>query len=216
LELLAAFIDIVLHLDQHLTVFIQQYGNWVYLFLFLIIFCETGLVVTPFLPGDSLLFVAGALAAGGAMQVEVLAALLILAAFCGDNTNYWIGRYFGPRVFKDENARFLNRAYLEKTHQFYDRHGGKAVLFARFLPIFRTFVPFVAGVGKMRYPRYVTYSAVGSVCWISFFVFGGYYFGNLPVVKKYLTFFILGIIVISVLPGIVHFARSHLDKRRSN
>ena len=149
MELLATFIDVILHLDKHLIWVVQNYGSWIYLILFLIIFCETGLVVTPFLPGDSLLFVAGAIAATGAMEVQLLAALLMLAAFCGDNTNYWIGRYFGPKIFKRSDSPLLNRAHLEKTRQFYEKHGGKTVIFARFLPIVRTFAPFVAGIGRM-------------------------------------------------------------------
>jgi len=213
LEILATFIDIILHLDKHLIWLVQNYGNWIYLILFLIIFCETGLVVTPFLPGDSLLFVAGAIAGTGAMDVQWLAALLILAAFCGDNTNYWIGRYFGPRIFSRADSRLLNRAHLEKTNQFYMKHGGKTIIFARFLPIIRTFAPFVAGIGHMIYPRFMAYSAFGSVFWISFFVFGGFYFGNVPIVKNNLTFFIFGIIIISVLPGIVQFVRNRLGNR---
>jgi membrane-associated protein len=171
-------------------------------------------VVTPFLPGDSLLFVAGAIAATGAMDVQLLAALLMLAALCGDNTNYWIGRYFGPRIFTQSDSPLLNRAHLEKTRQFYEKHGGKTVIFARFLPIVRTFAPFVAGVGRMVYPHFVAYSAFGSVFWISFFVFGGFFFGNVPVVKNNLTFFIFGIIILSVLPGIIQFLRNWLGNRK--
>ena len=213
MELIATFIDIILHLDKHLIWLVQNYGSWIYLILFLIIFCETGLVVTPFLPGDSLLFVAGAIAATGAMEVQWLAALLMLAAFSGDNTNYWIGRYFGPRIFTHADSRLLNRAHLEKTRQFYEKHGGKTVIFARFLPIIRTFAPFVAGIGRMMYPHFVAYSAFGSVFWISFFVFGGFFFGNVPVVKNNLTFFIFGIIIISILPGIIQFMRNWLASR---
>ena len=208
MELLTTFIDIILHLDKHLIWLVQNYGNWIYLILFLIIFCETGLVVTPFLPGDSLLFVAGAIAASGAMDVQWLAALLMLAAFCGDNTNYWIGRYFGPKIFSRADSRLLNRAHLEKTQRFYEKHGGKTIIFARFLPIVRTFAPFVAGVGRMVYTHFMAYSAFGSVFWISFFVFGGFFFGNVPIVKNNLTFFIFGIIIISILPGIIQFIRS--------
>ena len=207
MELVAAFIDIVLHLDQYLVVLIQEYGIWIYLILFLIIFCETGLVVTPFLPGDSLLFVAGTLAAAGAMQVEWLAVLLMTASFSGDNTNYWIGRFAGPRVFTRTDARLLNRSYLDRTHAFYERHGGKTIIFARFLPIIRTFAPFVAGIGRMAYQRFLLFSAAGSVAWISFFVIGGYYFGNIPVVKQNLTLAIVGIIILSILPGAVEFLR---------
>ncbi|WP_041353282.1 DedA family protein [Nitrosospira multiformis] len=213
MEIIATFIDIILHLDKHLIWLVENYGSWVYLILFLIIFCETGLVVTPFLPGDSLLFVAGAIAATGAMEVTGLAALLMLAAFCGDNTNYWIGRYFGPRIFTRTDSRLLNRAHLEKTEAFYARHGGKTIIFARFLPIIRTFAPFVAGIGQMIYPRFMAYSAFGSIFWISFFVFGGFFFGNVPIVKNNLTFFIFGIIIISVLPGVIQFMRGWLENR---
>ena len=213
MELLAQFIDIVLHLDRHLTWLADNYGVWIYAILFLIIFCETGLVVTPFLPGDSLLFVAGTLAAVGAMDVHGLFALLVLAAFSGDNTNYWIGRFVGPRVFKIERSRLFNPAHLERTHRFYEKHGGKTVTFARFLPIVRTFVPFVAGIGRMTYPKFMFYSFSGSVFWIGFFVFGGYYFGNIPVVKQNLTLFILGIIVLSIMPGIVEFVRQKMRSR---
>lgn len=208
MELVTAFINIVLNLDAHLISLIQTYGTWVYLILFLIIFCETGLVVTPFLPGDSLLFVAGTLAAGGAMEVHALSPLLMAAAFTGDNTNYWIGRYAGPKVFSRQESRILNRAHLEKTRLFYERHGGKTILFARFLPIFRTFAPFVAGIGKMDYRRFLAFSFLGSVCWISSFVLGGYYFGNIPTIKQNLTLVIMGIIVLSILPGTIQFLRS--------
>ena len=212
MEFLAQLLDLVLHLDQHLTVLIQTYGTWVYLILFLIIYCETGLVVTPFLPGDSLLFVAGTLAASGALDVHGVFALLVLAAFGGDNTNYWVGRYLGPRVFKRERSRFLNPAHLQKTQRFYEKHGGKTVILARFLPIIRTFAPFVAGIGRMIYPKFMFYSCSGSVFWIGFFVYGGYYFGNIPVVKNNLTLFILGIIVLSIMPGIVEFVRQKMGK----
>ena len=212
MELLAQFLDIVLHLDRHLTVLIQTYGTWVYLILFLIIYCETGLVVTPFLPGDSLLFVAGTLAGSGVLDVHGLFALLVAAAFGGDNTNYWIGRYVGPRVFKRERSRLLNPKHLERTQRFYEKHGGKTVILARFLPIIRTFAPFVAGIGRMVYPKFMFYSFSGSIFWIGFFVYGGYYFGNLPLVKNNLTLFILGIIVLSIMPGVVEFVRQRMRK----
>ncbi len=212
MELLAQFIDIVLHLDRHLIWLVENYGAWIYLILFLIIFCETGLVVTPFLPGDSLLFVAGALAATGAMHVHGVFALLVLAAFSGDNTNYWIGHYVGPRVFRWEKSRLFNPEHLERTHRFYERHGGKTVMIARFLPIFRTFVPFVAGIGSMAYPKFMFYSFSGSVFWIAFFVFGGYFFGNIPFVRQNLTFFIIGIVLVSILPGIIEFVRQKTRK----
>ena len=207
MDLLAQFFDIVLHLDQHLKWLIENYGIWVYLILFLIIFCETGLVVTPFLPGDSLLFVAGTLSVGGAMDVHGLFALLVLAAFSVDNTNYWVGRFTGPRIFRREKSLLFNPAYLEHAQNFYDKHGGKAIIFARFAPIIRTFAPFVAGIGRMIYPKFMFYSFSGSVFWIGFFVYGGYYFGNIPLVKQNLTLFILGIIVLSVLPGAIGFVR---------
>ena len=213
MELLAQFVDLVLHLDEHLRWLVENYGVWVYLILFLIIFCETGLVVAPFLPGDSLLFVAGTLAAAGAMYVHGLFALLVVAAFGGDNTNYWIGRYLGPRVFRIEKSRLFNPAHLDRTRRFYERHGGKTVIFARFLPIIRTFAPFVAGIGRMVYPKFMFYSFSGSVFWVGFFVFGGYYFGNIPVVQRNLTLFILGIIVLSVMPGIVGFIRQKARSR---
>ena len=207
-EVISSFFDLLTHLDQHLLLLLQNYGGWVYLILFLIIFCETGLVVTPFLPGDSLLFVTGTLTATGALNVQGVAVLLMAASFLGDNTNYWIGRYLGPKVFRKEQSRFFNRYYLEKTQRFYERHGGKTILVARFIPIIRTFAPFVAGVGRMRYLRFVLYSLGGSVFWISFFVFGGFYFGNVPLVKQNLTAFIFLIIFVSILPGVIEYLRS--------
>ena len=211
MELLTEFIDIILHLDRHLIWLIQNYENWIYLILFLIIFCETGLVIMPFLPGDSLLFVSGAIAANGVMDVQYLVILLMLAAFSGDNTNYWIGRYLGPRIFNRTESRLLNRKHLERTNRFYKKHGGKTIIFARFLPIFRTFAPFVAGIGRMFYTRFMTYSAFGSILWINFFIFGGYFFGNVPIVKNNLSFFILGIVIISIIPGIVEFIRNWIE-----
>ena len=216
MELLTEFIDIILHLDRHLNWLIQNYEKWIYLILFLIIFCETGLVITPFLPGDSLLFVAGTVAASGAMDVQFLVILLMLAAFSGDNTNYWIGRYLGPKIFTRTDSRILNRKHLEKTNRFYEKHGGKTIIFARFLPIFRTYVPFVAGIGRMVYTRFMTYSALGSFFWINSFIFGGYFFGNVPIVKNNLSFFILGIVLISVIPGVIQFTRNWLEKRKAN
>jgi membrane-associated protein len=214
-ELLAQFVDLILHLDTHLALLIQQYGTWIYLILFLIIYCETGLVVTPFLPGDSLLFVAGAMAAVGAMDVHALFALLGLAAFSGDNTNYWIGRYLGPRVFKRERSRLFNPEHLRRTQRFYEKHGGKTVVLARFMPIVRTFAPFVAGIGHMRYASFLFYSFAGSVLWISSLVYAGYYFGNIPFVKENLTAFILGVIVLSIMPGIVTYLRTKFATAKS-
>ena len=208
MEIISGFFDLLAHLDQHLLSLLQHYGGWVYLILFLIIFCETGLVVAPFLPGDSLLFVTGTLAATGALNVQGVAVLLMAASFSGDNTNYWIGRYLGPKVLRKEQSRFFNRSYLEKTRRFYEKHGGKTILVARFIPVIRTFAPFVAGIGRMRYLRFVLYSLGGSVFWISFFVFGGFYFGNVPLVKQNLTAFIFLIIFVSILPGVVEYLRS--------
>ena len=205
--MLATFLDLILHLDVHLQLLTQEYGVWVYGILFLIIFCETGLVVAPFLPGDSLLFVAGALCGTGAMQIELLAPLLMLAAFSGDNTNYWIGRLIGKRLVERSNGRWLKHEHLEKTHAFYEKHGGKTILFARFLPIVRTFAPFVAGIGEMSYRFFLTFSALGSVAWIGFFTLCGLFFGNIPAVKDNLMLIILGIIAISFLPAVAEFMR---------
>jgi len=206
MELLAWFIDIVLHLDTHLLALTQQYGVWIYAILFLIIYCETGLVVMPFLPGDSLLFVAGALCGLGALQLEWLAPLLMLAAFSGDNTNYWIGRLVGLRLLKRTN-RLIKREHIDKTHAFYEKHGGKTILFARFLPIVRTFAPFVAGIGLMRYRLFMLFSALGSLVWIGSLTVAGYFFGNIPIIKNNLTLMILVIVAISFLPGILEFIR---------
>ena len=215
MELLAWFIDVVLHLDAHLLALTQQYGVWIYAILFLIIYCETGLVVMPFLPGDSLLFVAGALCGMGALQLEWLVPLLILAAFSGDNTNYWIGRLVGIPLLKRTNG-LIKREHLDKTHAFYEKHGGKTIIFARFLPIIRTFAPFVAGVGLMHYRLFVLFSALGGVLWIGSLTVAGYFFGNIPVVKDNLTAIILGIIVLSLLPafrGLIQHRKQPADGR---
>jgi membrane-associated protein len=212
-EFIAAFIDLVLHLDKHLQLLIQNYGIWIYAILFLIIFCETGLVVTPFLPGDSLLFVAGALAATGSMHVHTLFVLLVAASFLGDNTNYWIGRFFGPRVFSREGSRLLNPKHLERTQAFYDRHGGKTIIIARFVPIVRTFAPFVAGIGRMVVPRFMMFAIVGALVWIGSLVYAGYFFGNIPWVKNNLSLVIVGIVVLSILPGIIEYLRHRFKSR---
>jgi membrane-associated protein len=206
-ELLASFIDIVLHLDVHLLAIMQAYGMWIYVILFLIIFCETGLVVMPFLPGDSLLFVVGALCGVGALEIKLVLPLLMAASFSGDSTNYWIGRLVGMRLVKRSNSRFLKHEHLEKTHVFYKKHGGKAILFARFLPIVRTFAPFIAGIGLMRYRLFMLFSALGGVAWISLFTLGGYFLGNIPVVKDNLTMMMIIVIVISFLPALREFIR---------
>ena len=200
MEYLASFIDIILHLDKHLTLLVLQYGPWIYAILFVIIFSETGFVVTPFLPGDSLLFVAGAVAALGGMDIRILLAVLIAAAVLGNMLNYQIGRFLGPKVFHWENSRFFNKAALDKTHAFYEKHGGKTLIISRFLPLFRTFAPFVAGIGAMTYARFSMFNLVGAVSWIGSLTLAGYWFGNLPWVQKNLTLVIVGIIVISLVP----------------
>ncbi len=206
MEFFTQFIDFVLHLDRHLVALIGAYGYWVYGILFLIIYGETGLVVMPFLPGDSLLFVVGALAATGALDVQWVIVLLMTAAFLGDNTNYWIGRFLGPKVFTAQ-SRWLNRRHLDKTEAFYEKHGGKTVLLARFLPIIRTFAPFVAGIGRMRYGRFVLFSILGAVAWINSLVLAGYFFGNIPLIKNNLTVVILIIVALSFMPAMIHFVR---------
>lgn len=203
MELLLQFFDILLHLDKHLTVLVQQYGPWIYAILFFIIFAETGFVVTPFLPGDSLLFVAGAVAALGGMDIMLLMATLFTAAIFGNQVNYHVGRYIGPRVFQWEDSRFFNRSALTKTHAFYEKHGGKAVVISRFLPLFRTFVPFVAGVGAMAYARFTLFNLSGALLWVVSLTLAGYWFGNVPWIKQNLTAVILGIIVVSLLPAVI-------------
>lgn len=215
MELLSQFVDIVLHLDVHLEALIAQYGVWIYGILFLIIFCETGLVVTPFLPGDSLLFVAGALAAkGSGLEIVPLCAVLVSAAIIGDNVNYWIGRTVGQRVFRWEQSRIFNRAAFDKTHAFYEKHGGKALLMARYMPLVRTFAPFVAGVAKMTYPRFVLVDALGGLTWVLSLTVAGYFFGNVPFIKQNLTAVIFGIIGVSVLPLVIGWLRHRAEKAR--
>jgi len=204
--------DVVVHLDTHLAALLQQHGTWVYLLLFVIIFCETGLVVTPFLPGDSLLFVAGALWATAGMDAAALCVTLVAAAVSGDNVNYWIGRYLGPRVFRWEDSRIFNRRALDYTREFYARHGGKTVVIARWLPLVRTFAPFVAGIGKMAYPRFLLFSIGGGMLWVVALVYLGVFFGNLAVVKQNLTIAIFAIIVLSLSPLAIEFLRHRLKK----
>ncbi len=207
-------IAVFLHLDMYLDTVIQQYGVWMYFILFVIVFLETGIVVTPFLPGDSLLFAAGALCARGDLAVGWLFLLLCLAAVLGDTVNYSIGHLVGPRAFHGQN-RFFKREHLDRTHQFYERHGGKTIVLARFIPIIRTFAPFVAGIGHMSYGRFVTYNVLGGLLWTVLFVFGGYYFGNQPLVKRHFTLVILAIIVISLLPLVVEFIQNYRRKARA-
>ncbi len=207
MELISAFVDIVLHLDTHLLVLVQQYGVWVYAILFAIIFSETGLVIAPFLPGDSLLFVAGMLCGMGSLELQILLPVLVLAAFGGDNTNYWVGRLLGLRLLNSPKQRLIKHEHLEKTHLFFEKHGGKTILFARFLPIIRTFAPFVAGIGTMSYRLFLMFSALGSMAWIGSLTLAGYFFGNIPVIKNNLTLMIVAIIFVSLLPAILEYIK---------
>jgi membrane-associated protein len=213
MDFISSLIDFILHLDKHLNEIIQTYGAWTYLLLFLIIFMETGLVITPFLPGDSLLFAAGAFAAQGSLNVFVLFILLSFAAILGDTVNYWIGHYIGPKAFSG-NVRFLKKEYLDRTHAFYEKHGGKTIILARFIPIIRTFAPFVAGIGAMTYSHFILYNVIGGVLWVGLFTFGGYFFGNLPFVKDNFIIVIITIIFISVLPAVIEFIRARLSGSR--
>lgn len=211
MELLRSFIDLFLHLDQHLSRIIADYGVWTHLILFLIVFAETGLVVTPFLPGDSLLFAAGTFAALGALDLWLLVVLLTGAAILGDTVNYWVGAWIGPRAFSG-NVKFLRKDYLDRTHAFYEKHGGKTVILARFVPIIRTFAPFVAGVGAMSYPKFITYNVIGAVLWVGLFVPAGYFFGNIPAVRKNFTLVILAIVALSVVPILVEAMRARRSR----
>ncbi len=216
MELIAYFIDIVLHLDKHLAVMVQQYGVWIYAILFAIIFSETGFVVTPFLPGDSLLFVAGALAALGGMDIMILIAVLLAAAALGNTLNYQIGRYLGPKVFQWENSRFFNKAALMKTHLFYETHVGKTLVISRFLPLFRTFAPFVAGIGAMTWARFTFFNLIGAFAWVVSLTLTGYFFGNLPWVQKNLSAVIIGIIAISMIPVVIGWWQHRKEAKASS
>lgn len=211
METINYLIDLFLHLDAHLHELILQYGTVTYVILFLVIFAETGFVVTPFLPGDSLLFAAGTFAALGSFDVALLFILLSAAAIAGDTLNYWIGHYIGPKVFQKEN-KFIKKEYLERTHNFYEKYGGKTIIIARFVPIVRTFAPFVAGVGAMTYSKFILYNIIGGIIWVGLFVFGGYFFGNIPVVKNNFSIVIIAIILLSLLPGIIEFIRHRFKK----
>ncbi|MDB5104200.1 MAG: hypothetical protein JWP91_1889 [Fibrobacteres bacterium] len=208
MEILKSLVDLFLHLDVHLTQVTSDYGGWTYAILFLIVFCETGLVVTPILPGDSLLFAAGSLAALGSLQVTWLFPLLFVACLAGDLVNYTIGKFLGTRLFSNPHSRFFKRDYLDRTADFYRTHGAKTIIMARFVPIVRTFAPFVAGMGTMRFRQYILFCVAGAVLWVGVCVGAGYLFGNIPVVKKNFTVVVLAIIAISILPGIIGFVRS--------
>jgi membrane-associated protein len=217
IDLFKTFIDFILHIDKHLLEIVTEYRTWTYLILFVIIFCETGLVVTPFLPGDSLLFAAGTIAAmeGQPLSVAFLILLLISAAFAGDNTNYFLGRFLGHKVY-EKNYRLIRRDYLDKTHLFYEKHGGKTLIIARFMPILRTFAPFVAGVGTMRYLRFFSFSIAGNVLWVVLFSLGGYFFGNIPFIKNNFTIAILTIIFVSILPMIIAIIRKMWNRKKTS
>jgi membrane-associated protein len=206
MEIIYYLIDFIVHIDKHLAEIISAYGTLTYFILFAIIFAETGLVITPFLPGDSLLFAAGTFAALGSIDVYILFVILCIAAILGDTVNYWVGHYIGPRVFK-EDRRFIKKAYLEKTHAFYEKYGGKTIIIARFIPIIRTFAPFVAGVGAMNYSKFILYNITGGIVWIGSFLFAGYFFGNIPFVRNNFSLVILAIIIISVVPGVIEYFR---------
>lgn len=211
---LMTFIEFVLHLDKYLNLLVQMFGGWTYAILFVIIFCETGLVIAPFLPGDSLLFVCGAFAASGAFNPLYLFILLAIAAILGDALNYQIGAHFGPKIFKEQNVRFFNQDHLIETQRFYEKHGPKTIIFARFIPVIRTFAPFVAGIGSMSYWKFATYNIAGAIAWVALFVFGGYYFGNVPIVKENLNYVILIIIFASFVPPVIDYLNHRREKSR--
>jgi membrane-associated protein len=217
MDIIMYLIDFFIHLDKYLPIIIKSFGVWAYVILFLVIFCETGLVVTPILPGDSLLFALGAFAAVGALNIAVLLLLLCAAAVAGDTANYAIGHIVGPKVFLYEDSRFFKKEYLLKTRRFYEKHGGITIVIARFMPIIRTFAPFVAGIGAMTYSKFILYNICGGVAWVSLFLLGGYFFGNIPSVKDNFTLVVIVIILISVLPGFVEFCRQkYTSVRRKN
>jgi membrane-associated protein len=207
MELLLKGIDILLHLDKYLDLMIQTMGIWSYVIIFLIIFCETGLVVTPILPGDSLLFAIGTFAAIGSFDIATVLVLLTIAAIAGDTVNYWIGNYLGPKVFHYEDSRFFKKKHLERTHQFYEKHGGKTIIIARFIPIIRTFAPFVAGIGSMTYRKFLSYNVIGGIFWIFSLTLAGYFFGNIPVVRNNFSLVIIAIVMISIMPGVIEYLR---------
>jgi membrane-associated protein len=212
MDIILKFIDLFVHLDKYTSTVLQMFGGWTYLIVFLVIFCETGLVVTPILPGDSLLFGLGTFAAKGDLDPVMLVVLLSLAAIIGDTANYAIGKFLGPKVFQRANGYLFKKEYLDRTHAFYEKHGGKTIIIARFVPIIRTFAPFVAGIGSMTYGRFISYNIVGGIAWVATFVLGGYYFGNLHFVKQNFTFVIMAIIFVSILPGIVEYIRHSRQK----
>jgi len=214
MDLIQRLFDFVLHLDKHLSALIQSYGLWTYLILFFVIFLETGFVVTPFLPGDSLLFAAGTFAAVKALNVVWLIVILSAAAILGDTANYWIGHFFGPKVFTRDKSRFFKKEHLERTHRFYEKYGAETIIIARFVPIIRTFAPFVAGIGRMSYLKFISYNVIGGIGWVIILVMGGYFFGNIPVVRRNFGLVIIAIIVISAIPAVVEFFRQRRAARQ--
>jgi len=212
MEIITKLIDFVLHLDTHLNYIIESSGLWCYPIFFLVIFAETGLVVTPFLPGDSLLFALGTLAVAGPLKISWLFVVLSIAAILGDSANYAIGKYFGQMILKHEGAWFLKKEYIERTHKFYEKYGAKTIVIARFVPIVRTFAPFIAGVGNMAYPKFFSYNVIGGLLWVALFVFGGFFFGNIPVIKHNFTLVIFAIIIISILPAVIEVIRQKRQK----
>ena len=215
MEFISRIVDIILHLDKHLSTLIQSYGLWTYAILFVVIFIETGFVVMPFLPGDSLLFAAGTFAALKALNIWWLFLLLSAAAVLGDTVNYWVGHFIGPRVFAKEKSRVFKKEYLERTHRFYEKYGAETIIIARFVPIIRSFAPFVAGIGSMSYWKFISYNVLGGVGWVAVFVFGGYFFGNIPLVKKNFGLVIIAIIIISTIPAAVEFFRHRREARQA-
>lgn len=215
IDLAKQFVSFFLHLDEHLNSIIQTYGTWTYIILFLIIFCETGLVVAPLLPGDSLLFAAGTFAASGSLNLGLVLALLLIAAILGDAVNYWIGNLLGPKVFKNPDSRIFKQEYLEKTQKFYDKYGTKTIIIARFVPIVRTFAPFVAGIGKMKYSTFLTYNIIGAILWVLSCTLLGYFFGNIPIIKENFELAIFGIIGISVLPVAIEMWKHRSEKKQA-
>ncbi len=215
-DLISSLLDIVLHIDKHLQMWVIEYKTLTYLILFTIIFMETGFVVTPFLPGDSLLFAAGTVAAmdNQPLNVFILIILLIFAAFSGDNTNYFFGRFLGDKVY-EKNYRLIRREYLDKTHAFYEKHGGKTIIIARFMPIIRTFAPFVAGVGTMKYSRFLSFSIIGNIIWVVLFISAGFFFGNIPIVKNNFSIVIVTIIFVSLLPMIIAIIKKYLPGKKN-
>jgi membrane-associated protein len=213
MNIIQHIIEVILHLDKYLGQIINDYGTLTYLFLFFVIFMETGFVITPFLPGDSLIFAAGTLAGLGYLNIWLLYIVLCAAAILGDTVNYWIGHYIGPRAFSG-NIRFLKKEYIDRTHAFFEKHGGKTIIIARFIPIIRTFAPFVAGVGAMTYPKFIVYNVIGGMAWVALFLFGGYFFGNLPFVQNNFSFVLLAIIIISVSPAVIEIIRNRQEGRK--